>query len=314
MSLGLRQLVARLVVLGPLVVGATGCESVELNTPSTLTYTEDAYKAYQEALRAYRNKEWETSRQLFSEVKRLFNYSKYAKLAELRIGDIDFNQEKYPSAIAAYRGFVKAHRDDPNVEYARYRICKALYLDINDTFLLPPQEERDQSTARDAYRELKSFVDRYPKSRYLVDAGYMFEVVTQRIVRHELYVARYYLGQDKFDATVMRVDYALDEYPGSGLDAEALVLKAETLLKMRKRAEARAVFARVVDEHGGAFGKVAKRFLTDMGPRSDEEGRPDPEIVGQSPEQEDAETTEDEDVPDPSELEDPEAPVEPEAP
>lgn len=313
MSLGLRYLAARITVLAPLVLGVAGCESVELNTPSTLTYTEDAYKAYQEALRAYRNKEWETSRQLFSEVKRLFNYSKYAKLAELRIGDIDFNQEKYPDAIAAYRGFVKAHRDDPNVEYARYRICKALYLDINDTFLLPPQEERDQSTARDAYRELKAFVDRYPKSRYRIDANYMFEVVTQRIVRHELYVARYYLQQDNFDATVMRVDYALDRYPGSGLDAEALVLKAETLLKMKKRAEARAVFVRVLDEHGGAFGKVAKRFLDDMGPRTEEEGRPDPEIVGKPGGDEDDEepSGEPEADPDPSELEAPSEPAVP---
>ncbi|MEM1033525.1 MAG: outer membrane protein assembly factor BamD [Myxococcota bacterium] len=272
-------------VLAALMVatGSVGCTSAEVNAPSSLTYTEDAYKAYQEALRAYRDKEWESAQQLFSEVKRLFNYSKYAKLAELRLGDIDFNQEKYPDAITTYRAFVKAHRDDPNVEYARYRICKALYLDINDTFLLPPQEERDQSTARDAHRELKAFVDRYPESRYRVDARYMYEVVTQRIVRHDLYVGRYYLNEDRFRATVMRVDHALENYPGSGLDAEAMVLKAETLLKMKQPANARAVFTRVVDEQEGGFVIVAKRFLAQMGPPTAEEGMPDPDVVGAPP-------------------------------
>ena len=62
----------------------------------------------------------------------------------------------------------------------------------------------------------------------------MLEVVTQRLVRHELYVARYYLLDDNFKAAVARCDYALDNYPGSGLDAEAMVLKGETLLKWHK--------------------------------------------------------------------------------
>src|SRR5690606_28992111 len=108
------------------------------------------------------------------------------------------------------------------------------------------------------------FVARYPNSRYRVEARYMLEVVTQRLVRHELYVARYYLREDNFEATVARVDYALANFPGSGLDAEALVLKGETLLKMHKPKEARAVFEKVIADHGGPFGRVAKRFLEMM--------------------------------------------------
>lgn len=243
---------------------ATACESTGAKSAATLTYTEDAQLAYKEALRAYEDEEWETARALFSEVRRLFAYSPYARLAELRIADIDFEQGQYADAIASYRGFIKGHRGDENVEYARYRIARGLFLDINDTFLLPPQEERDQANARDAHRELTGFVSRYPKSRYRVEARYMLEVVTQRLVRHELYVARYYLRKDNFDATVARVDYALENFPGSGLDAEALVLKGETLLKMHKPKEARAVFQKVIADHGGPFGQVAKRFLDMM--------------------------------------------------
>lgn len=247
-----------------LVLALGGCDFEPSKSSASLTYTEDAHKAYLEAMDSFENKDWEDARQLFSEVKRLFAYSKYARLAELRIADVDFEQGKFSDAIAGYRGFIKGHRADENVEYAKYRICKSLYLDISDTLFLPPAEERDQANTRDAFNELKAFTRRFPRSRYRVDAEYMLEMVTQRLARHELYVAHYYLKKDNFQAVVARIDYALDHYPGSGLDAEALVLKGETQLKMHKTEDAKRTFVTVVRDYGGPFGKVAQRFLDMM--------------------------------------------------
>jgi outer membrane protein assembly factor BamD len=105
----------------------------------------------------------------------------------------------------------------------------------------------------------------YPTSRYRRDAVYMLEVVTGRLVRHELYVARYYRKQDNFDATVARIDYALKRYPQSGLDPEALVLKGETLMMMNRRKEAKLVFESVVRDWGGPFAITAKAFLEELG-------------------------------------------------
>jgi outer membrane protein assembly factor BamD len=275
----------RSAVLLSLALALAACNGGGAKSSASLTYTEDAFKAYREAMDAYEDKDWEDARALFGEVKRLFPYSRYARLAELRIADIDFEQGKYSDAIAGYRSYVKGHQVDENVEYAKYRICKALYTDINDTVFLPPAEERDQASTLDAFRELKAFVRRFPDSRYIVDARYMLEVVTQRLVRHELYVARYYLKRDNFEAVIHRIDYALENYKGSGLDPEALVLKGETLLKMKKPAEARAVFELVIDEHGGPFGRVARRFLEAMpatakpapAPKAQPEPEPEPE-------------------------------------
>ncbi|AGP36890.1 outer membrane protein assembly factor BamD [Sorangium cellulosum] len=247
--------------------GLVGCD-FELNDgrTATLTYTEDAQAAYNEAMAAFEAKDWEDARALFSEVKRRFAYSRYARLADLRIADLEFEQGKYPEAISAYRAFIQEHRTDRNVEYAKYRMAKSLFLDIDDTVFLPPAEERDQATTIEAHREIRTFLRQFPRSRYREDAAYMLEVVTGRLVRHELYVARYYLKEDVFDAAIARIDYALRTFPGSGLDAEALVLKGETLLKMKKPDEARAVFESVIRDFGGPFAVTARRFLDEMGP------------------------------------------------
>lgn len=233
---------------------------------ATLTYTEDARAGYFEAMDAFKARNWEDARVLFGEVKKLFSYTRYARLAELRLADIDFEQAKFSDAVTGYRSFVQNHRADRDVEYARYRISKSLFKDIEDSFVLPPAEERDQSTTAEAYRDLRNFLSDYPRTRYLPDVKYMHDVVLQRLVRHELYVARYYLREEAFDATVARIDYALSKYPGSGLDPEALVLKGETLLKMKRRGDARAVFEKVIAESVSPFVATAKNFLAEMGP------------------------------------------------
>lgn len=266
-ALAMRRLRAALPILAiALGVSALGCEGFDLagGPRATLTYTDDARAAYGQAMGLFRAREWEDAKALFTEVKRLFQYSRYARLAELRLADIAFEQEKYTDAIAGYREFIQEHRTDCDVEYAKYRTTKALYLDIDDTILLPPQEERDQATTLEAYKEVREFLKTYPRSRYRKDVDFMLKVVTGRLVRHELYVARFYLRSDTFEATITRCDYALKQYPRSGLDQEALILKGETLLKMRKRDEARETFQTVIDVWGGPFSLTAHAFLDEM--------------------------------------------------
>jgi outer membrane protein assembly factor BamD len=269
------------VALAGFAAPLSACDSFEFSGAkhATLTYTDDARLAYAEAMKSYRAKEWEDAKALFGEIKKLFTYSRYARLAELRLADIEFEQEKFSDAITAYRDFITSHKSDPDIEYARYRVTKALFKDIDDTFFLPPQEERDQATVQEAYKEIKSFVRDFPHTRYLKDQLYMFDVIVGRLMRHELYVARYYLRLDNFKAAVTRMDYALKTYPGSHLEPEALVLKGETLMKQKKLDEARELFQQVRKDYGGPFSVTAKNFLEEIDEltRKGRPGMPPPE-------------------------------------
>ena len=69
----------------------------------------------------------------------------------------EFEQDKFSESITAYREFIQNHKNDPDIEYARYRVTKALFRDIDDTIFLPPQEERDQATAFD-FKGTPSFI------------------------------------------------------------------------------------------------------------------------------------------------------------
>ncbi len=270
-----------------LALGMSGCKGGEAKT--VLSYTADAKRAYDEAMADFESHNWIESQTLFREVKRKYSYSKYARLAELRIADADYAQEKYADAIRGYRQFVHDHRSDADeVSYARSRIAEAQYKEISESFLLPAGEERDQAVIMDAYKELRGFVHDYPEAKESKHIRDLLEDVTSRLVKHELYVARFYLNRDNYPAAVARIQYALRNFStgaatpapsspksgasgssktdksektdnataisslqgDSGLEPEALLLLGETYLKMHKWGDARESFLTIVRRYG----------------------------------------------------------------
>jgi outer membrane protein assembly factor BamD len=268
-----------------------GCDKPE--PKSALGYTADAKRAYDKALAEFESRNWLESQNLMREVKRKYSYSKYARLAELRIADADFEQDKFADAIRGYRQFVHDHRSDvEEVTYARSRIAEAQYKQISDSIILPTADERDQAAIQDAYKELKGFLHDYPESKQSKRVRELLEDVTARLVRHELYVARFYLRRDNYDAAVGRILYALRNYaitagplPGedkearaaasakqgprvavdSGLEAEALLLLGETYLKMHRWRDAREAFDAILTQYAKSpFTVPAQNYLDFM--------------------------------------------------
>lgn len=229
---------------------------------SPLRYAENAKRAYDAALLAYFDRDWEYAVQLFNDVKRKYGYSRYARLAELRLADIAFQQEKFPEAAGMYKTFVTDYPNDPEVPYARYRIARSEFVQAGGSSLLPPLEERDLASIRDAHTSLRALVADYPDSKQAAEVRYMLEVVTGILSRHELYVARFYLNRNNFDAAIARCQFTLRTFQDSGLEPEALVLLGETYLKMHQTTKARATFELVLQKYPeSAFTVPARKFL-----------------------------------------------------
>ena len=264
--------------------GVSGCAPAKVDSP--LNYTQDAKRAYDEAFIEFQAHNWLESQLLFREVKRKYVYSRYARLAELRIADADFEQEKFTEAVRGYRAFIHDHRSDTeDVSYARSRIAEAQFQQIGDSFLLPSADDRDQAIILDAYRELRQYLLDYPEAKESKRIQKLLSEVTGRLVRHELHVARFYLKRDNYEAAVLRVQYALRTYSpihfageraksqtknpesdlaivSSGLEAEALLLLGEVYLQMHKWEDARDTFTTILRSYGDSPLSVqAKSYL-----------------------------------------------------
>jgi outer membrane protein assembly factor BamD len=268
-----RPILATAVALA-LALAAAGCEN---NEPKTaLGYTEDAKRAYDAAMEEFNAHNWIEAQTLFRELKRKYSYSKWARQAELRIADADVEQEKFADAIREYKEFVRAHRSDTDdVIYAHSKIAEATYAEIPESFLMPASEERDQAAVVDAYKELKSFLADYPDAKQAKRMRELLANVTGRLVRHELYVARFYLAKDNYDAAVARIQYGLRTYGEAdspnltgaepGLKAEALLLLGTIYLKMDKKDEARQAFEAIVRGYAQSpLAQEARNYLEYM--------------------------------------------------
>ena len=239
----------------------TACDKdSRANTP--LDYSENAKRDYEAAMDAFDDKNWESARQQLNEVKRKYGYSRYARLAELRLADADYEQDKFAEATAGYKSFVHDYPNDPEIPYARYKVTMTQYDAVSASFLLPSLEERDLAYVNDAHASIRSFLNDYPNSEHSPQLSYMQSVVTGLLARHELYVARFYLDRGKFEPAVARIEYCLRTYADSGLEPEGMVLLGEVYLKQKERLKARTVLQLVLSRYPTSpFTVPAKHFL-----------------------------------------------------
>lgn len=225
-------------------------------------YSEDARRSFEEAMTAYKDRDWLEATSLFREVRRKFDFSVYAPLAQLRLADIEYEQEKWIEALGQYKAFVRENPRHVDVAWARMRTARCYYNQISDSFFLPNQEERDQSSILEATREIKDYILNFPDGPEVKEMQKLEGNVLARLVSHELYVARYYMRKDRPEAALGRVNYAIEHYQGSKRDVEVLLIRGEILLMLKRIQEARATFSLILKRHGNdPYAVQAQKFI-----------------------------------------------------
>jgi outer membrane protein assembly factor BamD len=241
------------------------CAGEERQAESALEYAENAKKEYFKGVRALEAENWEGAAEVFNELRRKYSYSRYARLAELRLADGDYQQEKFAEAISAYKAFAHDYPNDPETPYARFRVAKAQYDSVSQSALMPPLEERDLAFVNDCLKTISEYQADYRSSPYHRELAYMKAVVMGLLARHELYVARFYLAESNFAAALVRCEYALKTFEKSGLEPEALVLLGEVRMKEKQRQKAREAFEKVLRDYPSSpFVLPARRFLAEL--------------------------------------------------
>jgi len=231
-----------------------GCASGD-DVTKPITYSLTAKQNYEKGMAELKDENFPEAQKYFQFVKQKFPFSKYAVLAELAIADTQFARGNYTEAVDSYKAFIRLHPTHEKVEngYAAYRVGQCYFKDMpEDIWLLPPSYEKDQSAVNDALRELDDFRRKYPDSQYQKDAEPLRKEVLKRLVDHEVYIARFYLGRDKTKAAARRLEGAIKRYPGSGREPELLFALGQTYLQMGDPARSKDSFTRVVSEFPAA--------------------------------------------------------------
>jgi outer membrane protein assembly factor BamD len=243
-----------------LAVGPTACASSE--DSKQVTYSMTAKQNYERGLEELKKENYIEAVNYFTYVKQKFPFSKFAGLAELALADTEFARNNFQEAIDSYKSFARLHPTHEKVEdgYAAFRIAECYVKEMpDDFFILPPSYEKDQSSVRDALREIDSACGKFPDSPYLKQATAYRREVLRRLIEHEVYVARFYLERGHPKAAILRIEGALRRYPNSGQEGELMIVLGETNLELGNPARAKQVFERVVGEFGDDLHQAALR-------------------------------------------------------
>ena len=234
-----------------LVAILCGCADTGI-TQRPVSYGETARSNYEKGESELRDENFAEAIKYFTFVKSRFPFSRYATLAELRIADAYYAQEKFLEAADAYKLFTKFHPTHPRVldGYAAYRVCEAYVKQIpSDWFIVPPSHEKDQSFTRDALRELSIFLRAHADSKYLPKVKKLYRRCVRKLADHELYVARFYLDRDKPKAAILRLETVLRRYPDAGVHPQVMLLLGKTYLGLEQLDKARETFVALAKQY-----------------------------------------------------------------
>jgi outer membrane protein assembly factor BamD len=246
-------------------------------------YAQTARENYELALGEFADEDWDEAIQYADFVRIRFPFSRYAVEAELLIARAEFEQRNYVTAQDAFKNFAKLHPTHPHVRngWSSFMAAASAFMAApNHFFLFPPEHQLDQAPLRDALVELEFYFDHYSGTVTEKYAIKLQAEVRRRLLKHELYVARFYLDRDKPEAAIGRLESAHATYPGIGLDAEVLFLLGLTYLRMDEIELARSTFTELQSQHPkhhhGKQARIYLRYIYDKhGPADPARARPD---------------------------------------
>ena len=247
--------------LAPLVVccALAGCVSFGtfMGQDGQVTYGTDAEDNMRKGNDAFESRNFDEAASYFEFVKTKYPYLEMARTAELRLGDCDFEREKFIESRDRYQNFVRLHPTHARVDYAAFRAALTHYKEIpSDFFILPPAAEKDQVEVRAAMNAMAEFMRNYPGSEHQAEAKKVSDDVKLRLAEHELYVADFYANplRAKWPAVIARLNGVAKNYSGIGLDEKVAYALHDAHLKNNDPAAARA-----------ALESFAKKFPKDPG-------------------------------------------------
>ena len=152
---------------------------------------------------------------LWQQLKDQYPYSKYATLAELKLGDALYLQGKYIEALGAYEDFERLHPDNDAVPYAIYQQGMCYYTRMQGI-------DRDQTPTIQTIQTLARLIEMYPSSQYAAMAQARIAEAQNNLAGHEFYVGEFYYKRKDYAAAMNRFMGLLQYYPDSGYHQRAL--------------------------------------------------------------------------------------------
>lgn len=232
------------------LLALAACASKHTTFTGELKLGKTAEENFQAGVDEMNAEHWAEAVRFLEYVKSKYPFAKQAALADLRLADVKFKQDRYLEAAEAYAQFVQLHPTHEEVDYAEYRAGLSYFKDAPSDFaLFPPAYEKDLRQVEKAVQVLSDFVQSKPDSKYAAEGKKVLSEARGRLASRDWYVGEFYFKRERWAGAAGRYQALIDKYPGSPHEAEALWKLAEAHLKLDERFLARKALQQLVVKH-----------------------------------------------------------------
>lgn len=186
-----------------------------------------ASELYEDAKKSLDNQSWDRAILGYKQLQTRYPFGRYTEQSMLDLSYAYYKAREPENAISNLNRFIRTYPTHPNVDYAYY-LKGLVNFEENLGFLermLPKRiHDRDQSAARDAFNDFSELIRRFPESRYVADSRQRMVFLRNNLAAYEVAVASYYMRREAYVAAANRARFAVENYPGTPQNADALIL------------------------------------------------------------------------------------------
>ena len=201
------------VMIAFMLVGVSGCKK-----DKNINDGRPASEMYDEAKKYLIAKNYGRAIQSYQGLSTRFPFGRYTEQAQLELAFAYHKGGQPEAALSTADRFIRTYPSHPNVDYAYYIRGLTNYeqrVGFMERMMPSRVRDRDQTTARESFRDFDELIRRFPDSRYSPDARQRMVFLRNNLSYYELDVARYYLRRKAYVASANRARYAIENYPGS---------------------------------------------------------------------------------------------------
>ncbi len=193
---------------------------------------------------ALNQKKWLTAREFFKQVVETYTASPYRPDAKMGMADTYLGEgtsESIVLAINEYREFLSYYPTNRRADYAQYKIGLCHFKQMRAA-------QRDQTETHETIKELETFVERYPNSSLMPEAKAKLREAKDRLAEANYDVGFFYYRNRWYPGAVDRLQALVKEDPGYSRRDAAYFYLGESLIKLKREAEALPYYEKLVSD------------------------------------------------------------------
>ena len=187
----MKKMVFVLAAIALLSIAACSARDPDIDKP--------AHELAQNGMDEFAEKNYRKSIRYFEKLRDWYPFSKFAKLAELKIADAHFNLKEYDDAIFAYEEFEELHPKNEAIPYVIYQIGNSHFNQLGTI-------DRDQTAAHKAMDSFQRLIKLYPDDSHAEDARAKIKTCRKSLAENQFYIGHFYYRTKRYKSALARFE------------------------------------------------------------------------------------------------------------